>query len=127
MKVLNYRNLTSLIVNVSYTFTDSHLISVCVFQRGSLSQIPVVKETRLESGQFLVLTIVSMVFVLGVLASSVSLFCQRHRSHLQLKEKLASLGTDTGADATATYQVRAGPLILNQSPHSMLSFSSPTG
>uniref|UniRef100_A0A8C7Q3B4 Protein tyrosine phosphatase receptor type N2 n=1 Tax=Oncorhynchus mykiss TaxID=8022 RepID=A0A8C7Q3B4_ONCMY len=73
-------------------------------QKGSLRQIPVVKESHLESGQFMVLTIISMVLIMGALAVSGWLFCLRHRSHLQLKEKLASLGTDTSADATATYQ-----------------------
>lgn len=71
-----------------------------------MRQIPVVKESHLESGQFMVLTIISMVLIMGALAVSGWLFCLRHRSHLQLKEKLASLGTDTSADATATYQVR---------------------
>uniref|UniRef100_A0A8C8D722 Protein tyrosine phosphatase receptor type N2 n=1 Tax=Oncorhynchus tshawytscha TaxID=74940 RepID=A0A8C8D722_ONCTS len=71
---------------------------------GSLRQIPVVTESRLESGQFLVLTVISMVLIMGVLAASGWLFCLRHRSHLQMKEKLASLGTDTSADATSTYQ-----------------------
>ncbi|XP_046879844.1 receptor-type tyrosine-protein phosphatase N2 [Hypomesus transpacificus] len=75
-----------------------------VSDRASLTQIPVVKETRVESGQFLVLSVLSMLFILGVLVSSGALFFLRQRSHLQMKEKLVSLGTDTGADATATYQ-----------------------
>lgn len=81
----------------------------CVFQRGSLTQIPVVKETRVESGQFLFLSVFCMLFILVVLAASAALFCLRQRSHLRMKEKLASLGTDTSTDATATYQVRAAP------------------
>uniref|UniRef100_A0AAY5KZS2 Protein tyrosine phosphatase receptor type N2 n=1 Tax=Esox lucius TaxID=8010 RepID=A0AAY5KZS2_ESOLU len=69
-----------------------------------LKQIPVVKENRLESGQFLVLTVISVALIMGALAASGSLLCLRHRSELQLKEKLANLGTDTSTDATATYQ-----------------------
>uniref|UniRef100_A0A8C7VWR5 Protein tyrosine phosphatase receptor type N2 n=1 Tax=Oncorhynchus mykiss TaxID=8022 RepID=A0A8C7VWR5_ONCMY len=80
------------------------LIPFSLPQKGSLRQIPVVTKSRLESGQFLVLTVISMVLIMGALAASGWLFCLRHRSHLQMKEKLASLGTDTSADATSTYQ-----------------------
>uniref|UniRef100_A0A8P4G1K7 Protein tyrosine phosphatase receptor type N2 n=1 Tax=Dicentrarchus labrax TaxID=13489 RepID=A0A8P4G1K7_DICLA len=72
--------------------------------RGSLTQIPVVKETRVESGQFLLLSVLCMLFILVALAVSTTFFCVRQRSHLRMKEKLASLGTDTSTDATATYQ-----------------------
>lgn len=82
---------------------------VCVLQRGSLTQIPVVKETRVESGQFLVLSVLCMLFILVALAVSATFFCVRQRSHLRMKEKLASLGTDTSTDATTTYQVRPAP------------------
>uniref|UniRef100_A0A673Y505 Protein tyrosine phosphatase receptor type N2 n=1 Tax=Salmo trutta TaxID=8032 RepID=A0A673Y505_SALTR len=84
--------------------TGVKILEAGVSDKGSLRQIPVVKESHLESGQFMVLTIISMVLIIGALAVSGWLFCLRHRSHLQLKEKLASLGTDTSADATATYQ-----------------------
>ncbi|XP_045066472.1 receptor-type tyrosine-protein phosphatase N2 isoform X2 [Coregonus clupeaformis] len=84
--------------------TGVKILEVGVSDKGSLSQIPVVKESRLESGQFVVLTIISLVLIMVALAASGWLFCLRHRSHLQQKEKLASLGTDTSADATATYQ-----------------------
>uniref|UniRef100_A0A8D3BNY1 Protein tyrosine phosphatase receptor type N2 n=1 Tax=Scophthalmus maximus TaxID=52904 RepID=A0A8D3BNY1_SCOMX len=77
---------------------------LCVLQRGSLTQIPVVKETRVESGQFLLLSVLCMLFILVVLAVSTTFFCVRQHSHLHMKEKLASLGTDTSTDATATYQ-----------------------
>lgn len=81
-------------------------------QRGSLTQIPVVKETQVESGQFLLLSVLCMLSVLVALAVSVTFFCVRQRSHLHMKEKLSSLGTDTSTEATATYQVRTTP-----SPH----------
>ncbi|XP_021418729.2 receptor-type tyrosine-protein phosphatase N2 isoform X3 [Oncorhynchus mykiss] len=84
--------------------TGVKILEAGVSDKGSLRQIPVVTKSRLESGQFLVLTVISMVLIMGALAASGWLFCLRHRSHLQMKEKLASLGTDTSADATSTYQ-----------------------
>lgn len=75
----------------------------------------------MESGQFLLLSVLCMLFILVALAVSASFFCVRQRSHLRMKEKLASLGTDTSTDATATYQVRAptaplGPALLCREP-----------
>uniref|UniRef100_A0A8C6MDC0 Protein tyrosine phosphatase receptor type N2 n=1 Tax=Nothobranchius furzeri TaxID=105023 RepID=A0A8C6MDC0_NOTFU len=97
-------------LSLSYVFVSLHqqvrtdFISVSSFQRGSLTQIPVVKETRVESGQFLLFSILCMLFILVALAVSATFFCVRQRSHLHMKEKLASLGTDTSTDATAAYQ-----------------------
>ncbi|CAB1418595.1 unnamed protein product [Pleuronectes platessa] len=82
----------------------SHCKVKTSLQRGSLTQIPMVKETRVESGQFLLLSVLCMLFILVALAVSATFFCVRQRSHLHMKEKLASLGTDTSTDATATYQ-----------------------
>ncbi|KAG7488468.1 hypothetical protein MATL_G00034560 [Megalops atlanticus] len=62
------------------------------------------KYSQTESAKFLVLTVVSIVCIIGVLLGSGVLYCQRHRSHQKLKEKLSGLGTDTSTDATATYQ-----------------------
>ncbi|MEQ2235458.1 hypothetical protein ILYODFUR_002566 [Ilyodon furcidens] len=45
-----------------------------------------------------------MLFILVALAVSATFFCVRQRSHLHMKEKLASLGTDTSHDATSAYQ-----------------------
>ncbi|XP_037549871.1 receptor-type tyrosine-protein phosphatase N2 [Nematolebias whitei] len=84
--------------------TGLKIVEAGVSDRGSLTQIPVVKETRVESGQFLLLSILCMLFILVVLAVSATFFCVRQRSHLHMKEKLASLGTDTSTDATAAYQ-----------------------
>ncbi|KAJ4923508.1 hypothetical protein JOQ06_014196, partial [Pogonophryne albipinna] len=72
--------------------------------RGNLTEIPVVKTTHVESGQFLFLSVLCMIFILVALLVSTTFFCLRQRSHLRLKEKLSSLGTDTSTDATATYQ-----------------------
>ncbi|XP_076017203.1 receptor-type tyrosine-protein phosphatase N2 [Genypterus blacodes] len=84
--------------------TGLKILEAGVSDRGSLTQIPVVKETRVESGQFLLLSVLCMLFILVALAVSGTFFCVRQRSHLRLKEKLSSLGTDTSTDATATYQ-----------------------
>uniref|UniRef100_A0A1A8CM67 Protein tyrosine phosphatase, receptor type, N polypeptide 2 n=1 Tax=Nothobranchius kadleci TaxID=1051664 RepID=A0A1A8CM67_NOTKA len=84
--------------------TGLKIVEAGVSDRGSLTQIPVVKETRVESGQFLLLSILCMLFILVALAVSATFFCVRQRSHLHMKEKLASLGTDTSTDATAAYQ-----------------------
>uniref|UniRef100_A0A3B4FJX6 Protein tyrosine phosphatase receptor type N2 n=1 Tax=Pundamilia nyererei TaxID=303518 RepID=A0A3B4FJX6_9CICH len=84
--------------------TGLKIVEAGVSDRGSLTQIPVVKETRVESGQFLLLSVLCMLFILVAVAVSATFFCVRQRSHLHMKEKLASLGTDTSTDATATYQ-----------------------
>ncbi|XP_015810121.3 receptor-type tyrosine-protein phosphatase N2 [Nothobranchius furzeri] len=84
--------------------TGLKIVEAGVSDRGSLTQIPVVKETRVESGQFLLFSILCMLFILVALAVSATFFCVRQRSHLHMKEKLASLGTDTSTDATAAYQ-----------------------
>ncbi|KAG1960454.1 receptor-type tyrosine-protein phosphatase N2 [Pimephales promelas] len=72
--------------------------------RGKLNHIPLVKHSRVEPGNFLILVVVSLVFIVMVLAMSGTLNCLRHRSHHKLKEKLTGLGNDTGHDATAAYQ-----------------------
>nr|XP_057915902.1 receptor-type tyrosine-protein phosphatase N2 [Doryrhamphus excisus] len=84
--------------------TGLKIVEAGVSDRGSLTQIPVVKETRVESGQLVVLSVLCLLFILVALAVSATFFCVRQRSHLYMKEKLSSLGTDTSTDATATYQ-----------------------
>ncbi|KAK1884911.1 Receptor-type tyrosine-protein phosphatase N2, partial [Dissostichus eleginoides] len=84
--------------------TGLKIVEAGVSDRGSLTEIPVVKTTRVESGQFLFLSVLCMIFILVALLVSTTFFCLRQRSHLRLKEKLSSLGTDTSTDATATYQ-----------------------
>ncbi|XP_061661847.1 receptor-type tyrosine-protein phosphatase N2 [Syngnathoides biaculeatus] len=84
--------------------TGLKIVEAGVSDRGSLSHIPVVKETRVASGQLLVLSALCVLFILAALTVSATFICVRQRSHLRMKEKLSSLGTDTGSDATATYQ-----------------------
>ncbi|MEQ2158217.1 hypothetical protein GOODEAATRI_009946, partial [Goodea atripinnis] len=69
-----------------------------------IKQIPT-KYSQGESTKFLILTIVSILCIVGVLLASTVVYCLRHRSHHKLKEKLTNLGTDSGGDTTATYQV----------------------
>ncbi|XP_053486142.1 receptor-type tyrosine-protein phosphatase N2-like [Ictalurus furcatus] len=73
-------------------------------ERSRLNHIPVVTQSRLEPSNFLVLVLVSMAFVAVVLGLSGALFCMRRCSGHELKEKLVGMATDTGNDATATYQ-----------------------
>uniref|UniRef100_A0A3P9IK50 Protein tyrosine phosphatase receptor type N2 n=1 Tax=Oryzias latipes TaxID=8090 RepID=A0A3P9IK50_ORYLA len=68
-----------------------------------IKQIPT-KYSQTESTKFLILTVVSILCIVGVLLASTVVYCLRHRSHHKLKEKLTNLGTDAGSDATATYQ-----------------------
>ncbi|XDV18070.1 hypothetical protein PO909_023842 [Leuciscus waleckii] len=82
----------------------SALHAKAILQRGKLNHIPLVKHSRVEPGNFLILVVVSMVFIVMVLGMSGTLYCLRHRSHHKLKEKLTGLGNDTGHDATAAYQ-----------------------
>uniref|UniRef100_A0AAY5EZL6 Protein tyrosine phosphatase receptor type N2 n=1 Tax=Electrophorus electricus TaxID=8005 RepID=A0AAY5EZL6_ELEEL len=80
------------------------ILEVGLSDRTKMNQIPIIKHSHVEPNNFLVLTMVSMAFVAMVLGLSGALFCMRYRSHYKLKERLASLGTDTSHDATAAYQ-----------------------
>ncbi|XP_062900486.1 receptor-type tyrosine-protein phosphatase N2 isoform X2 [Mobula hypostoma] len=59
-----------------------------------------------ESTKFIILTIISIVCIIGVLVASGIIYCLRHRSHHKLKEKLIALGHDAtvSSDATSAYQ-----------------------
>ncbi|XP_067864225.1 receptor-type tyrosine-protein phosphatase N2 isoform X1 [Heptranchias perlo] len=59
-----------------------------------------------DSTKFIILTIISIVCIIGVLVASGVIYCLRHRSHHKLKEKLGTLGHDATAssDATNAYQ-----------------------
>uniref|UniRef100_A0A672F6S8 Protein tyrosine phosphatase receptor type N2 n=1 Tax=Salarias fasciatus TaxID=181472 RepID=A0A672F6S8_SALFA len=72
-------------------------------QSSQINQIPT-KYSQAESTKFLILTVVSILCIVAVLLASTVVYCFRHRSHQKIKEKLTNLGTDTGSDATATYQ-----------------------
>lgn len=73
-------------------------------QKSKLKLLPHHLEEE-DSTKFIILTLISIVCIIGVLAGSGVIYCLRHRSHHKLKEKLSALGTDSNADATSTYQV----------------------
>ncbi|KAM6989487.1 receptor-type tyrosine-protein phosphatase N2-like [Tautogolabrus adspersus] len=79
------------------------ILEAGVADGSQINQIPT-KYSQAESTKFLILTVVSILCIVGVLLASTVVYCLRHRSHHKLKEKLTNLGTDTGSDATATYQ-----------------------
>ncbi|XP_064201843.1 receptor-type tyrosine-protein phosphatase N2-like isoform X1 [Anguilla rostrata] len=83
--------------------TGIRILEAGVTEKSMLDQIPT-KYNQAESTKFLILTVVSIVCIVGVLVASTGVYCMRHRSHHKLKEKLTRLGTDTGSDATSTYQ-----------------------
>ncbi|XP_059200204.1 receptor-type tyrosine-protein phosphatase N2-like isoform X2 [Centropristis striata] len=83
--------------------TKLSILEAGVTDGSQINQIPT-KYSQAESTKFLVLTVVSILCIVGVLLASTVVYCLRHRSHHKLKEKLTNLGTDTGSDATATYQ-----------------------
>nr|XP_020468087.1 receptor-type tyrosine-protein phosphatase N2-like isoform X2 [Monopterus albus] len=79
------------------------ILEAGVADENKINQIPT-KYSQAESTKFLILTVVSILCIVGVLLASTVVYCLRHRSHHKLKEKLTNLGTDTSSDATATYQ-----------------------
>ncbi|KAM4729115.1 receptor-type tyrosine-protein phosphatase N2-like [Anableps anableps] len=79
------------------------ILEAGVADGSQIKQIPT-KYSQGESTKFLILTVVSILCIIGVLLASTVVYCLRHRSHHKLKEKLTNLGTDSGGDATATYQ-----------------------
>ncbi|XP_051555699.1 receptor-type tyrosine-protein phosphatase N2-like isoform X2 [Myxocyprinus asiaticus] len=79
------------------------IVEAGVTDKSKLNQIPT-KYSRSESLKFLILTVISIVCIIGVLLASSVVYCLRHRSHHKLKEKLTNLGSDPTTDATATYQ-----------------------
>ncbi|XP_040911140.1 receptor-type tyrosine-protein phosphatase N2-like [Toxotes jaculatrix] len=79
------------------------ILEAGVADGSQINQIPT-KYSQTESTKFLILTVVSILCIVGVLLASTVVYCLRHRSHHKLKEKLTNLGTDASSDATATYQ-----------------------
>uniref|UniRef100_A0A8D1GMP7 Receptor-type tyrosine-protein phosphatase N2 n=1 Tax=Sus scrofa TaxID=9823 RepID=A0A8D1GMP7_PIG len=57
-----------------------------------------------DSTKFIVLTLISLVAIVGVLLASGVIYCLRHSSHHRLKEKLSGLGGSLGPDAPSAYQ-----------------------
>uniref|UniRef100_A0A673ZXV2 Receptor-type tyrosine-protein phosphatase N2-like n=1 Tax=Salmo trutta TaxID=8032 RepID=A0A673ZXV2_SALTR len=79
------------------------ILEAGITDRSQINQIPT-KYSTAESTKYMILTVVSILCIVAVLLASTVVYCLRHRSHHKLKEKLTNLGTDTGSDATSTYQ-----------------------
>ena len=75
-----------------------------VLQKSKLKFLPQGAEQE-DSTPFIVLTLVSVVAMVGVLLASSVIYCLRHTSHSRLQEKLSGVGDHSGPDATAAYQV----------------------
>ena len=82
----------------------SHCPLSCL-QRSRIKLLPH-QAAREDSTKFVVLTLVSIVVIVGVLLASGVIYCLRHSSHYRLKEKLSGLVGDPGPDATDAYQVK---------------------
>lgn len=83
--------------------TKFKILEAGVADENQINQIPT-KYSQAESTKFLVLTVVSILCIIGVLLASTVVYCLRHRSHHKIKEKLTNLGQDSSSDATSTYQ-----------------------
>ncbi|XP_066544099.1 receptor-type tyrosine-protein phosphatase N2 [Amia ocellicauda] len=83
--------------------TGMRILQSGLGDKSQLKLLPL-KSDKEDSTKFLVLTVISIVCIVGVLMASVVVYCLRHRSHHKLKEKLTSIGSDASTDATATYQ-----------------------
>uniref|UniRef100_A0A8C9VGH4 Protein tyrosine phosphatase receptor type N2 n=1 Tax=Scleropages formosus TaxID=113540 RepID=A0A8C9VGH4_SCLFO len=85
---------------VSYRYPDGGSVDGGA---NTLTQLPT-RNSQAESTKFLILTVISIVCIIGVLVASTVVYVLRHRSHHKLKEKLTSLATDTASGPSATYQ-----------------------
>ncbi|XP_075443962.1 receptor-type tyrosine-protein phosphatase N2 isoform X2 [Ascaphus truei] len=83
--------------------TGLQILQTGVAEKSKLKFLPHHLEEE-ESTKFIILTLISIVCLIGVLTASGVIYCLRHRSHHKLREKLSSLGSDTNTDATTAYQ-----------------------
>ncbi|XP_033855962.1 receptor-type tyrosine-protein phosphatase N2-like isoform X1 [Acipenser ruthenus] len=83
--------------------TGVKILQAGMGDKSTLKLLPLRSEKE-DSTKFLVLTVITIVCIIGILAGSGVVYCLRHRSHHKLKEKLTGLGSDAGSDATAAYQ-----------------------
>ncbi|XP_074841157.1 receptor-type tyrosine-protein phosphatase N2 isoform X2 [Carettochelys insculpta] len=84
--------------------TGLKILQTGVGEKSKLKLLPHRTEEEEDSTKFILLTLLSIACIVGVLVASGVLYCIRHHSHHRLKEKLSTLGTDTGSDATLAYQ-----------------------
>ncbi|KAM4687609.1 receptor-type tyrosine-protein phosphatase N2 [Discoglossus pictus] len=83
--------------------TGLRILQTGVGEKSKLKLLPHHLEEE-DTTKFIVLTLISIVCIIGVLTGSGVIYCLRHRSHHKLKEKLSSLGNDSSTDATSAYQ-----------------------
>lgn len=86
-----------------------------VLQKSKLKLLPRRAEQE-DSTPFAVLTLVSVVAMVGVLLASGVIYCLRHTSRSGLQDKLSGPGHHPGPDATAAYQVGLQPPRMGQLP-----------
>ncbi|XP_065794778.1 receptor-type tyrosine-protein phosphatase N2 isoform X2 [Muntiacus reevesi] len=85
------------------TMSGLRVLQAGVGSRSRVRPLPH-QAAREDSTKFVVLTLVSVVAIVGVLLASGVIYCLRHSSHYRLKEKLSGLVGDPGPDATNAYQ-----------------------
>ncbi|KAM9698935.1 receptor-type tyrosine-protein phosphatase N2 isoform 1-T1 [Dama dama] len=85
------------------TMSGLRVLQAGVGSRSRVKPLPH-QAARDDSTKFVVLTLVSVVAIVGVLLASGVIYCLRHSSHHRLKEKLSGLVGDPGPDATNAYQ-----------------------
>ncbi|XP_053571646.1 receptor-type tyrosine-protein phosphatase N2 [Bombina bombina] len=83
--------------------TGLRILQTGVGEKSKLKFLPHHLEEE-DTTKFIVLTLISIVCIIGVLTGSGVIYCLRHRSHHKLKEKLSALGHDTSTEATSAYQ-----------------------
>ncbi|XP_063003678.1 receptor-type tyrosine-protein phosphatase N2 [Elgaria multicarinata webbii] len=84
--------------------TGLKILQIGMGEKSKLQFLPHRAQEEEDTTKFIILTLLSIACILGVLLTSGVIYCVRHGSHHKLKEKLTSLGSDTGSDATAAYQ-----------------------
>uniref|UniRef100_A0A4W3HV12 Protein tyrosine phosphatase receptor type N2 n=1 Tax=Callorhinchus milii TaxID=7868 RepID=A0A4W3HV12_CALMI len=98
-------SLLSLTLSRSLSLSLSLSVSLSPLQKSKLQASPHQADEQ-ESTKFIVLTIISILCIIGVLVASGIVYCVRHSPHHSLKHKLSSLGAEpnTSSDATTAYQ-----------------------
>ncbi|XP_039609543.1 receptor-type tyrosine-protein phosphatase N2 isoform X1 [Polypterus senegalus] len=83
--------------------TGLQIVQTGVGDKSHLKLLPLRSEAE-DSTKFLILTVISIICIIGVLLASTVVYCIRHRSHHRLKEKLTGVTGDVSSDVPTTYQ-----------------------
>ncbi|XP_015283354.1 PREDICTED: receptor-type tyrosine-protein phosphatase N2, partial [Gekko japonicus] len=84
--------------------TGLKMLQIGMGEKSKLQFLPHHAGGEEDATKFIILTLLSIACIFGILVASGVIYCLRHSSHHKLKEKLTSLGSDSGSDATAAYQ-----------------------